>query len=79
MHCLEPGLLLLRGPDWLPLPTQVSTMILIIRGEVQVILMTCLVYVGQFVGSVISFPLTALLCVYGFDGGWPSVFYIFGR
>ena len=35
--------------------------------------------VGQYVGSVISFPLTAVLCVYGFDGGWPSVFYVFGK
>ena len=27
---------------------------------------------------MISFPLSAVLCVYGFDSGWPSVFYIFG-
>ncbi len=38
-----------------------------------------IIIIGQYVGSVISFPLTALLCVYGFDGGWPSVFYCFGR
>ena len=37
------------------------------------------VSIGQFVGSVVSFPLTALLCKYGFNGGWPSVFYIFGK
>ncbi len=36
-------------------------------------------YIGQYLGSFISFPVTALLCVYGFDGGWPSAFYIFGN
>jgi hypothetical protein len=36
------------------------------------------VYAGQYCGNVVSFPLTALLCQYGFDGGWPSAFYIFG-
>ena len=33
---------------------------------------------GMYFGNLVSFPLSALLCEYGFDGGWPSVFYVFG-
>ncbi|XP_059173982.1 sialin-like [Physella acuta] len=32
---------------------------------------------GQF-GNAIIFPIAGYLCAYGFDGGWPSVFYIIG-
>ncbi|XP_074656227.1 sialin-like isoform X5 [Tubulanus polymorphus] len=35
-------------------------------------------YSGAHMGTVVSMPLSGLLCQYGFDGGWPSVFYIFG-
>ena len=34
---------------------------------------------GIHLGNVISFPLSGVLCQYGFDGGWPSVFYICGE
>lgn len=34
---------------------------------------------GMNVGTVITMPLTGLLTKYGFDGGWASVFYCFGK
>ena len=30
-------------------------------------------------GSVLSSILSGLLCEHGFDGGWPSIFYVFGE
>jgi MFS family permease len=30
------------------------------------------------VGNIIALSLGGLLCVYGIDGGWPSIFYLFG-
>ena len=34
---------------------------------------------GMNVGTVVTMPLTGLLTKYGFDGGWASVFYCFGK
>ena len=39
----------------------------------------CLLYIGAYIGNVFSLPLSGLLCQYGFSGGWPSVFYVFGK
>ncbi|EDW26590.1 GL12902 [Drosophila persimilis] len=36
------------------------------------------VYAGAQFGTIISMPLSGLLAEYGFDGGWPSIFYVFG-
>jgi len=33
---------------------------------------------GCPVGTILTMPLTGLLTKYGFDGGWASVFYVFG-
>lgn len=41
--------------------------------------LTTITYAGPHIGTVLSFPISALLIEYGFDGGWPSVFYVFGK
>ncbi|KAL8574081.1 hypothetical protein ACOMHN_061543 [Nucella lapillus] len=35
-------------------------------------------YAGSQIGNVLTFPLAGMLCEYGFDGGWPSIFYLLG-
>ncbi|GAB1603440.1 hypothetical protein Ahia01_000625300 [Argonauta hians] len=40
--------------------------------------MTGIVFAGQLLGSSICYPVSGYLCVYGFDHGWGSIFYIFG-
>ena len=44
----------------------------------------CMRCLGSLTGSVVLFPIAGLICEYGldgkgFDGGWPSIFYIFGK
>lgn len=33
---------------------------------------------GAWFGNIVALPLGGFLCVYGLDGGWPSIFYVFG-
>lgn len=33
---------------------------------------------GAQFGTIVSMPLSGLLADQGFDGGWPSIFYVFG-
>jgi MFS family permease len=33
---------------------------------------------GNNLGNIIALPLGTYLCVDGFAGGWPSIFYIYG-
>lgn len=35
-------------------------------------------FIGAQFGTIVSMPLSGLLSEYGFDGGWPSIFYVFG-
>jgi len=41
-------------------------------------LVASLVYIGPSVGVIVGLLLSGVLCDYGFAGGWPSVFYVFG-
>lgn len=34
---------------------------------------------GSMMGSVVALPVSGVLCQYGFDDGWGSVFYTIGR
>ncbi|XP_014787311.1 uncharacterized transporter slc-17.2 [Octopus bimaculoides] len=35
-------------------------------------------FAGQILGSIVGLSISGLLCVYGFDNGWGSIFYVFG-
>ena len=34
---------------------------------------------GLSAGMLVAMPISGFLSVYGFSGGWPSVFYFFGK
>jgi len=36
------------------------------------------IYLGGHVGTIVGMLLTGVLCDFGFAGGWPSAFYVFG-
>ena len=36
-------------------------------------------FAGQMIANAVVFPFSALLCECGFWGGWPLVFYVFGK
>ncbi|KAK4016726.1 putative inorganic phosphate cotransporter isoform X1 [Daphnia magna] len=40
--------------------------------------MAAFAFTGAQFGTVITLPLSGILCEHGFDGGWPTVFYVFG-
>jgi len=41
-------------------------------------LVVAVIIVGTNVGIIVGMMLSGVLCDYGFAGGWPSVFYVFG-
>ena len=36
-------------------------------------------FTGSWMGNIVSMPLAGILCKYGFDGGWGSIFYVIGK
>ena len=41
-------------------------------------IVVCVIFVGIDSGALVGMLLSGVLCDYGFAGGWPSVFYVFG-
>ncbi len=80
--CGHVGRLLWRGPSSSDSPTQVSMFCQIHKFVSycwnRPTMSECIYSVGAQVGNVITLPLSGLLCEYGFDGGWGSIFYVFG-
>ncbi|GAB1606334.1 sialin-like isoform X2 [Argonauta hians] len=37
-----------------------------------------IVFSAQYIGTIVCLSVSGYLCVYGFDNGWGSIFYIFG-
>lgn len=40
--------------------------------------MTGVSFAGAQIGNVLVMPLSGLLCKYGWDNGWPSIYYLLG-
>ena len=40
--------------------------------------MVTICYSGLMIANAVVYPTSGLLCQYGFAGGWPSVFYVYG-
>ena len=41
-------------------------------------LVVSVIVLGKDVGTIVGMSVAGILCDYGFAGGWPSVFYVFG-
>lgn len=41
--------------------------------------MVSFTYAGSQFGTIIAQPISGILCASNFLGGWPSVFYVFGK
>ncbi|GFR24461.1 hypothetical protein TNCT_577231 [Trichonephila clavata] len=42
-------------------------------------MISTIVYTGALLGNVVAMPISGWLCSSDFVGGWPSVFYVFGK
>ena len=36
-------------------------------------------HAGGYIGNIVTLCVGGFLCVSGFDGGWPSIFYLIGK
>ncbi|XP_029650654.2 uncharacterized transporter slc-17.2-like [Octopus sinensis] len=44
----------------------------------EISLLVGLTFAGQILGNIVGLSISGFLCVYGFDNGWGSIFYVFG-
>ncbi|XP_036355395.1 uncharacterized transporter slc-17.2-like isoform X2 [Octopus sinensis] len=44
----------------------------------EISLLIAIIFAAQYLGSILCLSISGYLCVYGFDNGWGSIFYIFG-
>ncbi|EYB80943.1 hypothetical protein Y032_0396g672 [Ancylostoma ceylanicum] len=71
---LRAGVGLLQGATF----PAIHTMLSVWGPPLELSVLTGIVYAGTQVGNVFVLPLSGFLCQYGFDGGWPSIFYVLG-